>query len=101
MKQLARAVDEKVMRPVRALLGQTRRVFISPDGALNLIPFAALVDERNRYLIQRYAFSYLTSGRDLLRLQVKQPNKQTAMVVANPDFGEEAKAGAARQRLLV
>ncbi len=101
VKQLARAVDEKVMRPVRALLGQTRRVFISPDGALNLIPFAALVDEHNRYLVQRYDFSYLTSGRDLLRLQVKQPGKQTAMVVANPDFGEEANAGAARQRGLV
>ncbi|MDQ3009605.1 MAG: CHAT domain-containing protein [Acidobacteriota bacterium] len=101
VKQLARAVDEKVMQPVRALLGQTRRVFISPDGALNLIPFAALVDERNRYLIQRYSFSYLTSGRDLLRLQVKQPSKQTALVVANPDFGEEAKGGAAQQRLLV
>ncbi|MBI1762730.1 MAG: tetratricopeptide repeat protein [Acidobacteria bacterium] len=101
VKQLARAVDEKVMRPVRALLGQTRHVFISPDGALNLIPFAALVDEHNRYLVQRYDFSYLTSGRDLLRLQVKQPGKQTAMVVANPDFGEEANAGAARQRGLV
>jgi CHAT domain-containing protein len=100
VKQLAREVDERVMRPVRALLGQTRRVFISPDGALNLVPFAALVDEYNRYLIQRYNFSYLTSGRDLLRLQVKQPNKQTALVVANPDFGEEAKAGAAQQRLL-
>ncbi len=101
VKQLARAVDEKVLRPVRALLGQTRRVFISPDGALNLIPFAALVDEHNRYLVQRYDFSYLTSGRDLLRLQVKQPNKQTAMFVANPDFGEAANAGAARQRGLV
>lgn len=101
VKQLARTVDEKVMRPVRALLGQTRRVFISPDGALNLIPFAALVDERNRYLVQRYDFSYLTSGRDLLRLQVKQPNKQTAMVVANPDFGAEANVGAARHRSLV
>jgi hypothetical protein len=33
------------MQPVRANLGKTRHVFIAPDGALNLIPFAALVDE--------------------------------------------------------
>jgi CHAT domain-containing protein len=98
VRRLARAVDEKVMRPVRALLGQTRFVFISPDGALNLIPFAALVDEHDRYLVEQYTFSYLTSGRDLLRLQFKQPNRQEALVVANPDFGEKTKTGSARQR---
>jgi len=66
IKSLARRVDELVMQPVRVLLGETQRVLISPDGALNLIPFAALVDEQNRYLVERYSFSYLTSGRDLL-----------------------------------
>ncbi|MEJ7654968.1 MAG: CHAT domain-containing protein, partial [Chloroflexia bacterium] len=40
---LGRRVDERVMRPIRKLLGTTKRLFISPDGALNLIPFAALV----------------------------------------------------------
>ena len=100
VKQLARAADEKVMRPVRRLLGQTAQVFLAPDGALNLLPFAALADESGRYLIQRYSFSYLTSGRDLLRLEIKPPNKQTALVVANPDFGEATNAGAAQERIL-
>jgi CHAT domain-containing protein/Tfp pilus assembly protein PilF len=88
--RLARAVDRLVMQPVRARLGATRRVLLSPDGALNLIPFAALVDERSRYLVERYEFSYLTSGRDLLRLQVKQPAMQPALIVANPNYGEIA-----------
>jgi CHAT domain-containing protein/Tfp pilus assembly protein PilF len=87
VKQQARAVEEKVFHPVRKLLGDTRRVLISPDGALNLIPFAALVDERDQYLVKQYSFSYLTSGRDLLRLQVKTPSKQAAIVLADPDFG--------------
>ncbi len=87
VKRLARAVDQLVMRPIRPLLGQTRRVLLAPDGVLNLIPFAALVDARGHYLVQHYNFSYLTSGRDLLRLQVKQPSKQSALIVANPDFG--------------
>jgi hypothetical protein len=30
---------------------------------------------RNRYLVERYAISYLTSGRDLLRLQVERDSK--------------------------
>lgn len=92
VKRLGRAVDEKVARPVRPLLGEARRLLIAPDGSLNLIPFAALVDERDRNLIERYAISYLTSGRDLLRLQTSQPSKSPPMVVANPDFGRAATA---------
>jgi CHAT domain-containing protein/tetratricopeptide (TPR) repeat protein len=91
VKKLARTVDEKVMRPVRSLLGEvhggTRRLLIAPDGLLNLIPFAALVDERNRYLVERYTISHLTSGRDLLRLQRSQPSKNAPLIVANPIFG--------------
>jgi CHAT domain-containing protein len=89
--RLARAVDEKTMQPVRSFLGEmpgdARRLLIAPDGSLNLIPFAALVDEQNRYLIERYTISYLTTGRDLLRLQSPQPSKGDPLVVANPDFG--------------
>src|SRR5262249_40400445 len=70
VQQLARAVDEKVMRPVRALLEGASQLLISPDGELNLIPFEALVDEQGHFLIERYSLTYLTSGRDLLRMQV-------------------------------
>ena len=91
VKQLGRVVDEKVMRPVRSLLverlGGTRRALIAPDGLLSLIPFAALVDEQNQYLVERFAISYLTSGRDLLRLQTSEPSKGAPLVVANPAFG--------------
>jgi len=76
------------MQPVRALLGETTQLLISPDGALNLIPFAALVDEQGRYLVERYSFSYLTSGRDLLRLQVARESQSKPLVVADPAFGE-------------
>ncbi len=38
------------------------RLLISPDGDLNLIPFEAMIDRDGRYLIERYAISYLTSG---------------------------------------
>ncbi len=40
---------------------------------MNLVPFAALLDENNRPLVERYAFTYLTSGRDLLRLSAHLP----------------------------
>ena len=86
--QLARMADEKIMQPIRALVGDATRLLLSPDGALNLIPFEALVDEQGRYLIQRYSFAYLTSGRDLLRMQVTRNTESKPLVVANPSFGE-------------
>jgi len=84
VKELARALDERVMRPVRRLLGDARQILISPDGALNLIPFAALVDERGHYLIEAYTISYLTSGRDLLRLQVNVESRSGPVVMGDP-----------------
>jgi CHAT domain-containing protein len=88
LKTLARAVDAKVMQPLRALLGGATRALVAPDGALNLIPFEALVDEQDRYLIERYSFTYLTSGRDLLRLQVGRESKSVPLVLADPMFGK-------------
>jgi CHAT domain-containing protein/Tfp pilus assembly protein PilF len=87
-QQLARIVDERVMQPVRGSLGDATQLIVSADGALNLIPFEALADEENRYLIERYSFSYITSGRDLLRLQVPRPSQSGPIVLADPLFGE-------------
>jgi CHAT domain-containing protein len=94
VKQIARAVDERVMRPVRKLLGEKRQVFISPDAALNLLPFAALVDESGKYLVESYTLTYLTSGRDLLRLQLGSEGRQPPLVLANPAFGAWAATSA-------
>jgi CHAT domain-containing protein len=88
VRELARLVDERVMRPVRALIGNADQFLVSPDGVLNLIPFEALVDEEGQYLVERYSFTYLTSGRDLLRLQIPRGSSSAPVVIANPTFGE-------------
>jgi hypothetical protein len=49
--QTARAADERVMRPVRALLGDATHLLVSPDGELNLIPFEALMMSGNKVSI--------------------------------------------------
>src|SRR5258705_80141 len=78
------------MQPVRGLVGSSRHLLISADGSLNVIPFAALVDEQSRHLVERFSISYLTSGRDLLRLQVARNSRTGPVVVADPAFGEPA-----------
>jgi CHAT domain-containing protein/tetratricopeptide (TPR) repeat protein len=88
VKQLARALDEKTMQPVRALTGTATHLLVSPDGQLDLIPFEALVDPQGRYLIERFSVTYLTTGRDLLRMQVARESKSGPLVIADPAFGE-------------
>lgn len=93
IRQRARELDEKVMRPVRRQLGnKLKRLLLSPDAELNLIPFAALVDEGQHYLVENYLITYLTSGRDLLRLRNSLPNRQGPLIVANPNFDLKGKA---------
>ncbi len=86
LKPVAQRLYQMVFAPVRAHLGNASHVLISPDSQLNLVPFAALVDGQNRYLIETYALTYLTSGRDLLRMQHSAPSQQPPVVFANPDF---------------
>ncbi|HYD56612.1 MAG TPA: CHAT domain-containing protein [Burkholderiales bacterium] len=84
-RELARQLDERLMRPVRARIGDTN-VYVAPEGALNLVPLAALVDEAGRYLLERYTFNYLASGRDLLLRGSREAPKSGPMVIANPAF---------------
>ncbi|HEY3770384.1 MAG TPA: CHAT domain-containing protein, partial [Candidatus Angelobacter sp.] len=88
IKEQARAVDEKIMRPVRALAGDARHLLIAPDGQLDLIPFEALVDENGHYLVERNLFTYLSTGRDLLRMQTPRAGTTEIAIVADPNFGE-------------
>ncbi|HMZ78508.1 MAG TPA: CHAT domain-containing protein [Acidobacteriota bacterium] len=86
VKEQARLLDRLLMQPVRQLAASCKRFLISPDGALNLIPFDALVDEHGHYLVENYEISFLTSGRDLLRLETSIPPKSKPVVIADPDF---------------
>lgn len=95
-KPAARTLDELVMKKIRPLLGGKTRLLISADGLLSLIPFAALVDDDGKYLVEKYEVTYLTSGRDLIRLSRKpSPARENPVVVANPAYGSRAQGESA------
>lgn len=47
-KKAARSLDAMLMQPIRKHLGNKQNLLLSPDSQLNLIPFAALIDEKNQ-----------------------------------------------------
>ena len=82
---------EDVWAPVAEYLDPDLPVYLVPDGLLNILPFDALVDEDERYLLETLDLRILSSARDLL------PNRLPAsaappLVMAGPDYDTDAVA---------
>jgi CHAT domain-containing protein/Tfp pilus assembly protein PilF len=93
----AQRLHRLLLAPLLSQIGPAERLLLSPDGAINLLPIAALVDPKGRFVLEQFEVSYLTSGRDLLRLEVRAAGSSAPLVVANPvfDAGGGSAAGAA------
>lgn len=86
VQERGRDLDALTMARVRPLLEGAEDLVLSPDGSLQLIPFAALVDEEGRYLVERYGLHYVTSGRDLLRDNKADASREEGLLVGDVDF---------------
>jgi len=99
VKQHAAALSARLLAPLRIHLRGVQHILFSPDGELNLVPMAALLDESGAYLAERFDVSYLTSGRDLLRLASESTPLANAVVVADPDYGKRGAVSRAEPTL--
>jgi len=84
-KTVAQDLYSKMFQPIAELLGDSVNLYIAPDGELTLFPFAALVDG-SQYLTKRYQITYLTSGRDLLRVTHRINPRARPQIYAAPDY---------------
>jgi len=82
----ARDLYDRLAAPFESHLEGVRTVLLAPDRALILVPFGALVDPDGRYWVERYEFSYLTSGRDLLLPNSPSNSGGPPLVVAAPAY---------------
>jgi CHAT domain-containing protein/Tfp pilus assembly protein PilF len=90
-KVALRQLDAFVFAPIRERLGGVTHIIVSPDGKLNLVPFDALVDPQGHYALEQRLISYVTSGRDLLRISARRASRSPATIVADPDYGPPGK----------
>jgi len=81
-----RAVAQLMFDPVEKELSAERELFLSTDGALATLPFAALTGPHGEYLVERYSFSFVGSGRDLVRFRAPSHDASAPFVLANPDY---------------
>lgn len=77
---------ERLFRPIVDKIGDTKRLILSPDGPLTLLPFEILPQPNDRYVIEDFEISYVDSGRDLLRFQYRDTPQSHPLILADPDF---------------
>jgi len=87
MAAILQKLYQEVWEPiVQVFPTNVNRVIISPDGQLNFLSFATLLDGDKRFIAEKYSIQYVASGRDLLH-ELKPPSDRSAAVVfAAPDF---------------
>ncbi len=76
---------EAIWEPIANVTEGIEYVYLIPDGLLNILPFAALVDFDDAYLVETLDFHFLTSGRDLLPSFLSL-SEGPYMIVAGPDY---------------
>jgi CHAT domain-containing protein/lipopolysaccharide biosynthesis regulator YciM len=74
--------------PVQAALDGAKSVYLIPDGMLNILPFSALVNADEEYLIQTHDVHILSSGRDLLPTGFNLVEGEY-VVLAGPDYDSQ------------
>lgn len=78
-----RGLHDLLWKPLAgAFPGGTREVLLAPDGKLHFVPWAALLDEGDTFVAERWAVSQVSSGRDLLRA-APGPAKRTLLALAH------------------
>ena len=100
------AVSRLVLAPLQRELAGVRELFVSPDGELNRLPFAALpvagpkgggltdgpITADGKTLGDAVALRLLTTGRDLLRLELPAKAGAAPVLIANPDFNAASRS---------
>lgn len=84
---VSRKLYQDLMRPVVDVLpGWVNHLHIVPEGALNYLPFAALLSPRGRFLVEDYALSVVPSASTLKLARDQNPGRWRSMLLfADPD----------------
>jgi CHAT domain-containing protein len=93
----SRELFDLLLAPVASRLSRHKVVAIAPDGVLWRLPFAALIDESGRYVIEKTAISYAPSLQVLIELERARgaARTQTVLAVGNPTIDSSVSASVA------
>ena len=79
----------KIFEPLNKYLKSSKKLYISPDSEINLVPFNTIrVGETKPYLTDIYEINIIANARELVRIFKKGDFKSNnqSVVFSNPDF---------------
>jgi CHAT domain-containing protein/Tfp pilus assembly protein PilF len=90
----SRRLYELLIEPVESKLGAAQRLCMIPDKALHRLPFAVLMDKKNKYLVQSHILTSAPSASTLAYCIDKAGVKgavadEHALMVGNPQFSRD------------
>ena len=91
-KEISEELYMRVWRPLEKHVADKELVLIAPDGALNMVSFAGLMDSSDKYLIEKHAVHYLSAGRDVIRLKRDVEPGSGLFALGDPDYDATAVA---------
>ena len=91
--QTGRELYDLTLGKLEPHLQGIERLEVSPVGAFELIPLAALIDRQGQYLVDRFSINLLASGRDLLRASQGCSKWRGALLVGGLDYGSGHSSG--------
>jgi len=89
LRRIGTALRTLVWDPIAAHLSRVDQVFVVPDGALNLLPFAALPADAERYLVEvGPTIHHLSAERDLVLPSESRPaSTKGLLALGGPAYG--------------
>ncbi|BBM86510.1 CHAT domain-containing protein [Candidatus Uabimicrobium amorphum] len=95
ISKVANVIYCHIWQPLEHHLSQIKTVYLISENILHLLPFNALIDNREKYLIENFAIHPLTMARDLLQ-EGQYPAAKKITIFSAPDFGNVGKNHNAR-----
>jgi CHAT domain-containing protein len=91
LRKEARTLYALIMEPLEPYLKGKKKLFVSPDGLLNLIPFEVFITNEGKYLMEDFVINYIAAGRDIVRFTDTTASKGGALIIGDPDYDMEGK----------
>ena len=92
LRALARRLHDRILGPAAPRVAAAKRIVVCPDGPLHLLPFAALVGEDGRWLIERSSVSNVISASVMAGIRRDDSGLRAERVAA---FGDPAASSSA------
>jgi CHAT domain-containing protein/Tfp pilus assembly protein PilF len=90
-----------VWKPLETALAGTRRVYLSPDGALNEFPLGIIAAPDGNLAMEKYDLRILSSTKDILRNAAPALGNKAALLLGDPEFDLTGEQESAAMKKLV